>query len=92
MVSVLTTSLGWITAFCFWDRQGNCFHEPGQNTVAGITMPDMGQTTPVLLLGNGKTGFDSMQPMSGWWTYETSKYLIHKTHCASKLVKLADQL
>lgn len=25
--------------------------------------------------GNGDTGIDTVQPASGWWMYETSKYL-----------------
>jgi hypothetical protein len=58
--------------------------------VAGSIGMQISSSGTELHSGNGETGVDTVQPMSGWWMYETSKYLIHNTQYASKFVKLAD--
>jgi hypothetical protein len=46
--------IGWITAFCFWDVQGKCFHVPGQNPSSKDKMHTMGEPTPVLSLDGAR--------------------------------------
>jgi hypothetical protein len=60
--------------------------------VAGSIAMQISSSGTELHSGNGETGVDTVQPMSGWWMYETSKYLIHNTQYASKFVDLSDQL
>jgi hypothetical protein len=60
--------------------------------VAGSIGMQISSSGTELHSGNGERGVDTVQPMSGWWMYETSKHLIHNAQFASKFVKLADQL
>jgi hypothetical protein len=53
IIGMLMLLLGWITAFCFWDGQGKCFHKPGQNPPPGDTMGRFG-TTPILSIDGAR--------------------------------------
>lgn len=46
--------IGWIAAFCFWDNDGKCFHNPGRNPSNNAEMRGMGQPTPVLVLDGAR--------------------------------------
>jgi hypothetical protein len=53
IIGLLMLLLGWITAFCFWDGQGKCFHKPGQNPPPGDTMGRLGRT-PILSIDGAR--------------------------------------
>ena len=59
--------------------------------VAGSIGMQISSSGTELHSGNGERGVDTVQPMSGWWMYETSKYLIRIPQCASQIVNFADQ-
>lgn len=62
------TDSGWITAFCFWDARGKCFHDPGHNPSHGNEMlGGMGEPTPVLTLDTARYHrIDSQDVPSGY--------------------------
>ncbi len=41
--------------------------------VAGSVGMQISSSGAELHTGNGETGVDTIQPLSGWWMYETSK-------------------
>lgn len=59
---------GWITAFCFWNSQGKCFHTPGKNPSSADTMSSMGEPTPVLSLNGARYHRIETDDVPAGWT------------------------
>jgi hypothetical protein len=62
---------GWTSVPVELNDSGNIINAA---MVAGSVGMQILSSGNELEVGNGETGVDTVQPLSGWWMYETSKY------------------
>lgn len=63
---------GWASVPVILDDNG---HITNAIMVAGSIGMQVSSSGKELHSGNGEVGIDTIQPLSGWWMYESSRYL-----------------
>lgn len=88
---------GWITAFCFWDKDGKCLYRPNKFTklvngqhhmIDRNDVPPGYTSVPVTIVQDGEGEFESTMVAGsvGWRYTSSSDTSLISTHCNRKVV------